>query len=429
MNKIITVSIYISIFITSYVFFKTPFEMYVGYVVMAVMFPILFVKYGIPKLPLMIFAPLLVTGIVYIGSGDNDMKSFLKIFIGFFSSVLFYRYVLEIYDFNVDKLFRWYCKGAVIISILGVIQVIAYNFGIKPLWNYHWIFNKWGTAYGGLGIRMNSVFSEPAYFAAVIAPAFFTAVHNIFWRRSDWMKKWESFVIFGAFFLTFSSLGILAIFIGTLLLLLNYGFFRYAIVFIPLFYFGFGYVYENVPEFRERYDGTIDVFYYNKVNSYDVHGSSFVLYNAYVISTENFKRNPLFGTGLGSQEHAFDKYSLTRFADVVQIDFNKSDANSMFLRLLSETGLFGVVFMMVFVVRNYIPRLKSANDTNWIISNGILLIIIIYLARQGHYFLNGFPFFLWMYYYIRKKNTQMRREQAEEKPIIPLQKTKLIEGA
>jgi hypothetical protein len=37
-------------------------------------------------------------------------------------------------------------------------------------------------------------------------------------------------------------------------------------------------------------------------------------------------------------------------------------------------------------------------------SNGLTLIIILYLARQGHYFLNGFPFFLWMYFYLYKDN-------------------------
>ena len=214
--------------------------------------------------------------------------------------------------------------------------------------------------------------------------------------------------------------------IQEVVLLLNYGFFRYAIVFIPIFYFGFGALYNNVEEFRERYDGTIDVFYYHKINDYDVHGSSFVLYNNAHISYENWKRHPLFGTGLGSQERAFDKYSLTNEFGAVQIDFNKSDANSMFLRLMSETGIFGVAVMLIFVIRNYIPRLKSANDFNWVISNGILLIIILYLARQGHYFLNGFPFFLWCYYYIRKKNNEMLAEQFFEKEAVPLSPAKRI---
>jgi hypothetical protein len=37
------------------------------------------------------------------------------------------------------------------------------------------------------------------------------------------------------------------------------------------------------------------------------------------------------------------------------------------------------------------------------------------LARQGHYFLNGFPFFLWMYYYLAQDNKVERAAQKEAK--------------
>jgi O-antigen ligase len=141
-----------------------------------------------------------------------------------------------------------------------------------------------------------------------------------------------------------------------------------------------------------------------------------VLYNNYYIAKENFKRNPLFGTGLGSHPIAFDKYSLTKSSDVIQITFNKADANSMFLRLLSETGLYGVIFIIYFLVRHYFWRGKSADDENWIISNALAIIIILYLLRQGHYFLNGFPFFLWLYYYTWKINREERKKLAEEQP-------------
>ena len=92
---------------------------------------------------------------------------------------------------------------------------------------------------------------------------------------------------------------------------------------------------------------------------------------------------------------------------MIDLNFNKADANSMLLRLLSETGLYGVIIMLSFVIYNIVPRNKSANDTNWLVSNGILVVILVYLMRQGHYFINGFPFFLWLYYYVRKYNDWM----------------------
>lgn len=420
MNKLITIGIYITIFISSYVLFKSPFEGYISYFVMLFLFPLMLVRYGIPKLPLLIFLPLLVSGFIYIMAGDNNFGSFIKIFIGFFAAVLFYRYVLEMYDYDVPKLFGWYVKGCVIVSVIGIFQVISFRIGFKPGYDFHWIFNKWGLTQGGLGVRMNSVFSEPAYFAAVVGPAFFVAIHNLFWRTRFWMTKRQAIIIVIAYLLTFSSLGILGIFLAILLLLLNYGFVRYAIIFVPLAYFGFGFVYNNVEEFRERYDGTLEVFVNQNIRDYDVHGSSFVLYNNFTVAFENFKRNPILGTGLGSQETAFDRYSLTRFTDVIQIDFNKSDANSMFLRLMSETGLYGILFIIIFLFKHHIPRTKSANDYNWIISNGILMVILLYLARQGHYFINGFPFFLWCYYYVSKSNKAALAEELGELTTVPI---------
>ena len=264
---------------------------------------------------------------------------------------------------------------------------------------------------------MNSVFSEPAYFAGVIAPAFFVAVNNLITRNAKFISRKAAWIIVIAYPLTFSTLGFMSMAITAILLLVNYGFIRYALFVGPLVYFGYTYAYENIPEFRQRIDGTQTAFGEGDPKDLnDVHGSSFVLYNNYVITVENFKRHPIFGTGLGSHPVAFDKYSLTNMAGILKIDFNKADANSMFLRLLSETGLYGVTVMLVLILRNFFTRQRSANDTNWLISHSVLVVILVYLARQGHYFINGFPFFLWMYYFIRKQNSaqmQQLRDEAE----------------
>jgi hypothetical protein len=91
----------------------------------------------------------------------------------------------------------------------------------------------------------------------------------------------------------------------------------------------------------------------------------------------------------------------------------------MFLRLMSETGLYGILIMLTLIIRNYVSRQRSANETNWLMSNAILVVILVYMARQGHYFLNGFPFFLWMYYYIRKQNDAQRLAQELETTTDP----------
>jgi hypothetical protein len=398
----------------SYVFFKSPFEFYLAYLIFVIYMPFFFVKFGIPKWPALVFVPLFFSGLIYCLTGDNTPQQFFKIFIGFFSSCLFYHYVVQSYDFDLKELFRLYMKSAYIITIIGLIQMISYLAGFKPGYNYLWIFNKWNIGPGGLGIRMNSVLSEPAYYAAAVSPAFFTSVYNIFQRKPLFISKANSILIALVYPLSFSSLGILAIFLTIILLLINLGTVRYSLVFLPLLAVIISYSYKNVPEFRDRWDGTIEVYTTNNIYDYDIHGSSFVLYNNSHVAWENFKKHPLFGTGLGSHPIAFDKYTYTQEVGAVQIDFNKMDANSMFLRLMSETGLYGLTIMLLLLFRSWIHKANAMDNETWVMSNGMAIIILIYLIRQGHYFLNGFPLFIWLYYYLSVQNKTAMAERKSE---------------
>jgi hypothetical protein len=305
-------------------------------------------------------------------------------------------------------------KSAWIVVLIGIVQLISYSVGFKQGYNFTWIFNKWNPSFGGLGIRMSSVLSEPAYYAAVIAPAFFVAAYNLFQRETIFINRFQSYVFVIVYPLSFSSLGIIAIFLAIIFLLINMGFVKYSLIFIPLLTVIIDYSYKNVPEFRDRWDGTVEIYTTDNIYTYDIHGSSFVLYNNSHVAWENFKRHPIFGTGLGSHQFAFDKYTLTQEEGAVQIDFNKMDANSMFLRLTSETGLYGLIVMISLVIRCWIFKWNSADKESWVMSNGLALIIIIYLIRQGHYFINGFPLFVWMFYYLHAQNKYARAMQKAE---------------
>ncbi len=415
-RKISIFLIFASLYAFSYVFFKVPFEFYLAYFIFVLYMPFFFTKFGLPKWPVLIFMPLLFSGILFCLIGENNFQQFFKIFIGFFSSCLFYHYVVQSYDFDLKELFRLYLVSAYVVTVIGLFQLLSYFVGFKPGYNYLWIFNKWNPSFGGLGIRMSSVFSEPAYFAASISPAFFTAIYNLFQRNPLFITKAQSVLIAIVYPLTYSSLGILAIFFTIILLLINLGTMRYALIFVPLLIVTINYSYKNVPEFRDRWDGTIEIYTTANIYDYDIHGSSFVLYNNSHVAWENFKRHPIFGTGLGGHPTAFDKYTLTQEEGAVQIDFNKMDANSMFLRLMSETGIYGLAVMILLLFRSWILKPRAIDDETWVMSNGLAIIILIYLIRQGHYFLNGFPLFLWLHYYLSVQNkAAMAVKRAEVK--------------
>ena len=392
----------ISMFFNSYVITKNPAEIYLSYVPMFLLLPIFVMKYGVPRLVLKIFLPLLIMGVIYTQLGENTWTQFLKISLGFFTSLLFFHLILEHYKFNLERLFKIYMSACYILAIIGIIQLIAFYLGIVPLYKFNWILNKWSLSIGGLGVRVNSIFSEPSYVAASLAPAMFVSVYNISNKSSIFLARKKCILIILMYFLSFSSLGIFAFFISIIFLLVRKGFITAAVFAGPVTALAFFLAYNTIDEFKERADGTFEIFSTQNIYSYDIHGSSFVLYNNYHVATTNFLKNPLFGSGLGSHAVAFNKYSLTNQIGAVDIEFNSADANSMFLRLLSETGVFGTGFFIFFLIKNYLPRKRALNEEYWLISIGCLIIIIVHLIRQGHYFYNGFPFFIWLYYYTSK---------------------------
>ena len=406
MKRLVLIFLFANLFLSAIVLFKAPFEFYVGYIAYLFL-PYFFFKYGPPRFALIVFIVLFVVGVIFVQLGLNTFSQLVKVTMGFFLSVAFFEFAIKIYERNVSELFKYYMKFAFVVSAIGIIQVVTQRVGFTPGYNFGWLLNKWGVIYSeGGGIRMNSLFSEPSYYASTMSPAFFVGLYNLVNRKNPmFITLRQSIVIVLAYPLTQSGVGMFGILISILLLVVNSGFLRYSFLIGPILVFGFNYAYDNNEEFRSRVDSTFEIYNTGNIYSYDIHGSSFVLYNHTHIATENFKENPIFGTGLGSHETAFDRFSLTNMSGVVDIEFNKADANSMALRLMSETGIVGLIFFAYFFFSNWVLKGWTLNDEYWVISNACFLIIALQLLRQGNYFYCGFPFFLWMYYYTKKANT------------------------
>ena len=432
LNKIIDIGIFSILFFNAIILFKTPFEFYINYIPLLILLFIFSFKYRFPSKILYLFIPLLLFGFINIYFGNNTTAEFFKIYLNVFVAVLFFYYVFEYYERDISRFFTLYMQFCVVAAVICIIQLVSYFIGFKYGYHYGWLgFNKWGIIPGSVfGIRVNGFFSEPSYLALTLGGAFFISIYNIMMRKNYFISKTASILIIITYLLTFSSVAYLGILFTIILLLINFGFVRYIAFIIPIVFTLFFVLYNNVDEFKVRMDG-INELYFNDVLETDkdktnekntkqqykkkinvlgkIHGSSFVLFNNYVIAKENFYSNPVFGTGLGSHGHAYDKYNLNKFIGN-EYKFNTADANSMFLRLMSETGLFGLVFIFLFIRNNYVKKHSDSNsdletsEPLWLISNAVLVIILLQLARQGNYTFSGFMAYMWLYYYIGKQH-------------------------
>lgn len=397
---LIVVSIFVSIFVNSYVFFKQPFEFYLGYLIYLFLMPGFIRRYGFNRNLIWIFGILLVSGIIHVITGDNETGQFIKVFSGLLLSYFFYNYVILEFNFDISQLFKWYLKGAYYAAIIGAVQFISYQIGFKPGYNFRWILNKWGFIPGGnLGIRVNSIFGEPTYLGAVLSAAFFVSLYNMFRNETFYLSKRQSMLIIVIYILSFSGLGQVGIFLSLLFLAVNFGLVRYLLLVIPASILLFNILYNNSRDFQERFDSLIGLFTTGKFQLGKTHGSSFILYNNYVVATENFKHNSLFGSGIGSHPTAFSRYSSAKNFKVYGFNLNSQDANSMLLRLISETGIFGVGIFVYIIFVGFVRRDSDCETYHWLVSNSILVMILLNLFRQGHYFLNGFPFFVLLYFF------------------------------
>ena len=402
---IIKVALFLNLFVSIFLY-RGVLDIYYGYLTYLVLLPPFVIRYGIPRNMVYVFGVLLLTGLFNVTIGNNIMAAFLKVFIGVFVSYLFFYYIVISLGYSVFQLFKIYLKFSLFCSLFGVFQLTAYLLRVPVGSGLPWLFGILSSVNGGLfGIRISTFFGEPTYHAIFMSGAVFVAIHDfIFQKKAFYFSRVYAVALIVGVYLSFSGTLLGTLGLTFLFIAINYGLFKYLYLILPLGLLLFFQVFNSSEEFSGRLEGTISIFTDapdKDFNVFDYHGSSVILYNNFHVAVQNFKRNPLFGSGLGSHPVAFQKYSLTKHVKVLGFNLNSKDANSMFSRLLSETGLFGLGLFFFIMFKFFVRKNEDDEKTNkqlWIVSTACLIVIIMNLVRQGHFFLNGFPFYIWMYY-------------------------------
>ena len=122
----------------------------------------------------------------------------------------------------------------------------------------------------------------------------------------------------------------------------------------------------------------------------------------FFVSSKSFASNPLLGNGIGSHSISRSKYlgnieGIEIFEEIGMEHLNAKDAGSLFSRLMSELGLLGIVGVIYFIWKFYVPTTKNKLTNNTIISRAILLYFFCKLLREGHYFSPEMYFFIYIY--------------------------------
>ncbi len=406
--------------------FVLPIDFYVYYLFFIVNISYFVIKNKTLKvLPKWFFISITVligaTLAVSIGNGDYGFKVLKQIIGIVFTSVAYYTF-LSLEDFNIKKVFRMYLIAAFLVAAYGLFEELLH------IQDIHISANIRRSSFGLY--RVYSIMGEPYFLAVVLIPAFYflwttlykNGILNDFRKRAIFL-----FTVGVCYILTFSSAGFIGLALIFIFWLYNRKFFsltNWKILLLPLIVIAFASLFsgvqENWKEFNIKATETFKVFTAKKFSKKDVsdlNSSTFALYSNYIVAKSSFNSNPIIGTGLGTHEANylkrfelfFDKNFLKKYGA-----FNASDANSLFLRLMSETGLLGLGLFFTFLFKNFLRR-RGFDDPELreftLINQGIFIWFIVRLVRTGNYFGNGFFLFFFLYYFTAKIVKQKLKEK------------------
>jgi len=360
---------------------------------------------------LFVFIVVVVSSFYNVYLEKNTITLLMKQIVGIGLTSLMFYLLIKINKYNINKLFRIYLNFAVLAGLIGLFQELSYLTGFEKGYNFGFIFPSWRFNLSEMGLlRISSIMSEPTDFCYMMMPAFFVALTSLSKSNFKFLNKWKSLIIIFSVFFSFSLVGYIGMLLSIALLFYNYGKIRHFIfgtIFLLTISF---FAYKNIIDLRIRVDDSVNVIA-GKMDLYSANLSTFALFSNALVAYESFKDNPVFGSGLGSHELSYNKY-IGRAVDVdkIIIFLNVQDANSLFLRLLSETGLFGILCFFWFIFKFHVLKKNDRSGYLWIINNAILVTFLIRLLRCGHYFFVGFFFFFWLYYFTVRSNTLAKVE-------------------
>tara|TARA_R110002012_G_scaffold66614_1_gene174116 strand:- start:199890 stop:201176 length:1287 start_codon:yes stop_codon:yes gene_type:complete len=329
-------------------------------------------------------------------------------------TLLFSFLLLNSYNFNIERLFKDYIDFIFLAGLLVVVQV----FGVLLKMNFLVDYSYFGIDTGRIDLnaargRFHAWFYEPSFMAYAFTPVVFISIAKLF-NIGNLLSKKKAIFIITMLILTRSSIGLLGVLLSAIII----SFSKYPIYRKPIFIvisiatiLLSSLAMYKMPAVKMRVNETYQLFSQERVKSEEVaktNLSTYALYSNFKISQAAIKENIFFGTGLGTYELNYDKYLFkvippSNWRDNFKI--NRQDANSLFLRMFVEMGLLGIIFMVYFIWKNrmrYNEQQSKLKENLWCINNGIFVLIILRLLRQGHYTMLGFLLMVLIFYYSKK---------------------------
>lgn len=333
--------------------------------------------------------------------GNDTIEALFKQVFAIFVCFVVYDNIIR--PFSLAEIMTVYWKTAFCMALIGDIEAMLSLLNNPALTNLPIVFTY--TTYGGVVgpfPRLASLCREPSFLGYFLAPALCMYLCKFISPEllDDSLKvvnnNFQGLLILMAYILTFSSVAYYGLAVMLLILWWNKGLSLKKVLIPILLVILYIVAYNNVDFFRDRITDTWNIFNGFSTSSH-VNLSSFTYYANWNVALSAFKWTWGLGSGLGSYQYMFDKFSIGSWG-ASGLALNREDGNSAFFRLFTELGLLGIVLIGIFMIKFF----RKDNDKYVVYSCSILTLFLMLLLRQGNYIHAGSILFVCLYIKVNK---------------------------
>lgn len=313
-----------------------------------------------------------ISGFLEVAFGPDLLRKYLMEAVGITAASFYFYLFFKQENHSVEEIFDLYARGAVWICLFGI-AVCA----VESIVHRHFI-------------PVRATFGEPAGFAASMIPAFYYFASNR--RLTEKRARMRVLIVGTALVLSFSATGMIGLMVSVALLLRRKS---WTLFFAPIAVgLIFLVLYSGSEHFRIRVNDTAQSA--STLNVSNANLSTYALVSNAYVAVRAIQERPIFGYGVGGHAVAHAKYiGDLPGADALGdfLNLNAQDANSWFLRTMSEFGFVGVVFTIFFFFKFWTPGYSVYGN----IGAAVFVYCILALLRAGQWFEPERYFFLWIY--------------------------------
>lgn len=256
---------------------------------------------------------------------------------------------IVLHNVKATLLIRYYIAMSKIFIFFALLQMFLYYFKIGDLYSFSFLGLKdVNLTKNGFLLRLYSIASEPAALCGILLPAVYLSINNLINGDKTIVGKKYSIILLFVFANTFSLIGYIYLLVMAVANIVYNGKVSAGKVIVSFIFIIFIlFALFKSESMQERISGIVSVEAIESSQNLSV----IAVYSNYLVSKKVLENDLLLGGGLFNHEYYYNKYIGTFYShNSLRMELNKDDAASLYLRVISELGISGLIIFITVIL-------------------------------------------------------------------------------